>query len=121
MSGASEVLVPTITPLTLVNANTEYSVAFSGIHELTFQCRTAFDCFWAATAGQVAGGGGGTPTGNYATLKAGSGFTFPEKVVFSGTLYFASAQAGVVIELVSYPIPGTANYPATPYTPPAGQ
>lgn len=100
----SEALTPVIYNKTLTSADTEYSQELpKGTKHFSFQCRTAFDVRFAFEDGKVA-----TPTAPYATAKSGDSFTSPEKVGFSwntdeaaaATIYFASAEAGVVVELV---------------------
>jgi hypothetical protein len=87
--------------LTLTNANTEYSIALpAGCQHFSFQCRTAYDVRFAFETGKAA-----TPTAPYATCKAGAVFSSPEKVSLlpgKETLYFASPQAGVVVEIVPW-------------------
>ena len=81
--------------ITLISANTEYSQLLpSGTKELRFRCRTLFDIRYAFVTGKVA-----TPTAPYFTLPAGSDY-FSDGDDLSGfTLYFASAGAGVIVEL----------------------
>lgn len=86
--------------MTLTNPNTEYEVALPPNCKVTMQCRTAFDVRFAFATGKVA-----TPTSPYGTMKAGTGWSTPEDVLLSGettTLYLASSQAGVVVELIAY-------------------
>ena len=92
---------PTIYNLPLPAANTEYSQALpDNCSRYDFQCRTAFDVRFAYVTGKVAG-----PTAPYGTLKAGGGFTseFIPQASAPPTLYFASTQAGVVVEIVCHP------------------
>ena len=97
----SEMLTPLVTNKTLTDANTEYSVVLTGsCRFITFQCRTAFDVRYAFVTGKVA-----TPTAPYATLKSGGVYSSPEKVevpLGGLTLYLASAQAAVVVELTEW-------------------
>jgi len=90
----------TVYNLTLTNANTEYSQQLpANCCRYDFQCRTAFDVRYAWVTGKVAG-----PTAPYMTLKAGGTFTseFVPQSLGQQTLYFASAQAGVVVEIICY-------------------
>ena len=88
---------PTIYNLTLTDADTEYSQVIPLSSRITFQCRTAFDVRFAFETGKVA-----TPTAPYGTVKSGSSFdeTFEESNEFNGTLFLASSQAAVVVEIV---------------------
>ncbi len=87
--------------LTLTDANFEYSAALpGGCQHFSFQCRTAFDIRFAFVTGKVA-----TPTAPYLTLKSGGSFSSPEKLSLAAgfeTIYFASAQAGVVVEIIPW-------------------
>jgi len=81
------------TPLTI--ADTEYSQLLpSGTKELRFRCRTLYDVRYAWVTGKVA-----TPTAPYQTLPAGSDYSSDRKDISGKTLYLASSQAGVVVEL----------------------
>ena len=81
--------------ITLTNADTEYSQLLpSGARELRFRCRTSYDVRFAFSSGVVAG-----PTSPYLTLPAGSDYYSDENDLTGKTIYFASSQAGVVIEL----------------------
>lgn len=84
--------------VTLTTANTEYSQALpSGCKKFTAQCRTAFDVRFAFTAGKVA-----TPTDPYGTIKSGSCY-YEDNVDLTGvTMYLASGQAGVVVEITAW-------------------
>lgn len=89
---------PSIYNITLTSADTEYSqVLPSDCRLYEWQCRTAAAVRWALETGRVA-----TPTAPYDTLKANDAYTsaplspeFPPPRI----LYFASATAGVVVEL----------------------
>ena len=98
---ASEVLVPAIQNLTLTLADTQYSITIpAGCKHFSFQCRTAFAIRFAFVTGKVAG-----PTAPYATLKSGMAYSPPEKLCIDAsavTLYFATSEAGVVVEFVSW-------------------
>lgn len=85
-------LDPKVVNLTLTSANTEYSIAFPAwTKKITLQCRTAYDVRVSHETGKVAGS-----TSPFWTIKSGGGYY--EIVNFKGTLYFASSQAGVVVE-----------------------
>lgn len=96
------VMIPdTIINQTLTNADTQYTVTLpAGCSHYSFQCRTAFDVRFAFVTGKVA-----TPTAPYATLKSGQAYSSPEDFTLkagSETIYFASSQAGVVVEIVPW-------------------
>jgi len=86
---------PTSYNITLTSADTEYSQLLpSGTKESRFRCRTLYDVRYAFVTGKVA-----TPTAPYFTLPAGSD-RFSDGDDLSGfTLYFASAEAGTIVEL----------------------
>ena len=98
----SEQLTPIVNLVTMASAATEYSLALPLCRQFTLQARTANDIYMAFATGLVAGGALGVPTGNYVTIKSGTGFSFPEKIAFKGTIYFACAAPSVVIETVGY-------------------
>ena len=80
---------------TLTLANTEYSQALpSSTRELRFRCRTLFDVRFAFVTGKVA-----TPSTPYFTLPAGSDYYSDNKDLTGKTLYLASSEAGVVVEI----------------------
>ena len=86
--------------VTLTSADTEYSQALPANCRLfEFQCRTDVAVRWSKTTGKVAG-----PTAPYKTLKAGCYYYSPplNQAASPDTLYFASATAGVVIELTAW-------------------
>lgn len=95
----SEILSPTILNTTLTNANEQYSISIpGGTKHFSVQCRTAFAVRFAFVAGLVAG-----PTAPYATIKSGGAYTSPEKLnMAAATLYLASAEAGVAVEVVCW-------------------
>ena len=83
---------------TLAVVDTEYSQEFdAGVKKITMQCRTSFDVRFAYVTGKVA-----TPTAPYMTMKSGAVYweddisTKMEKQ----TIYFATDEAGVVVELL---------------------
>ena len=89
---------PTAYNVTLTNADTEYSQALpANAKGFEFQCRTAYDVRYAFATGKVAG-----PTAPYLTLKAGSEYYKENVKLASTTLYLASAQAGVVVEIIAW-------------------
>ena len=85
--------------LVLTTANTEYSITLgAGLSQVTMQCRTAFAVRFATTSGKVAGS-----TEPYGTLKSGQALTLSDanpNATGQETWYFASAEAGVVMEFV---------------------
>ena len=86
---------PTVYNKTLTTANTEYSQALpSSTREVRFRCRTLFDVRFAWVTGKVA-----TPTAPYLTLPAGSDYYSDEKDLTGKTLYLASSEAGVIVEI----------------------
>lgn len=81
--------------VTLTVADTEYPLALpSSTRELRFRCRTLFDVRFSFTTGKVA-----APTAPYMTLPAGQQYESDNKDLTAKTLYLASAQAGVVVEV----------------------
>ena len=90
----------TITPYnkTLTSADTEYSQALTAnTRGVRFRCRTLYDVRYAWVTGKVA-----TPTAPYLTLPAGMDYFADGLDLTSKTLYLASAQAGVVVEIEEY-------------------
>ena len=93
--------VPTIYNVPLTVADQEYNQTLSSnCARYDVQCRTGYDVRFAFVTGKVAG-----PTAPYATLKAGGTFTseFVPQSATAPTLYLASSQAGVVVEIICYP------------------
>jgi hypothetical protein len=89
------VTIPTVYNITLTLINTEYSRLLpSGTREIRFRCRTIHDIRYAFVTGKVA-----TPTEPYLTLPAGSDYHSDENDLSGKTVYFASSQAGVVVEV----------------------
>lgn len=90
---------PICTNKTLTDANTEHSHDFNADTKyFSFQCRTAFDVRFAFATGKVA-----TPTAPYMTLKSAGSYSSPEEYEnAAGTLYLASAQAAVVVEILEW-------------------
>ena len=92
------VTTPTEYNKTLTSADTEYSqVLPANTREFRFRCRTLFDVRYSFTTSKVA-----TPTAPYFTLPAGSDYISDNNNLTSKTLYLASAEAGVVVELEVY-------------------
>lgn len=85
--------------LTLTLASTEYSATIpAGCQHFSIQCRTAFDVRFAFVTGKVAGS-----TSPFNTIKAGGSYTSPEKLSMAETtIYFATAEAGVIVELMPW-------------------
>lgn len=89
------VTTPTVYNVTLVAADTEYSqVLNDNTREFRFRCRTLFDVRFAFVAGKVA-----TPTAPYLTLPGGSDYWSDNDNLESITLYLATDEAGVVVEI----------------------
>lgn len=89
------ITTPTIYNLTLTLANTEYSqLLTTDTKQFRFRCRTLYDIRYAYVTGKVA-----TPTAPYLTLPAGCDFSSDSNDLTATTVYFASAQAGVVVEI----------------------
>ena len=87
---------PLIVNLTLASADTEYSTTLTGAKKFTIQCRTNYAVRFAYVTGKVA-----APTAPYITIKAGSVF-WEDDISVDKTLYFASSESGVVIEILYY-------------------
>ncbi len=95
--GALEQATPTFYNLTMTVADTEYIRALpANTRSLQFQCRTETDARYQFVTGKVA-----TPTAPYSTLKAGDVW-YKENMLTSGSLYLASATAGVIIEIETW-------------------
>ena len=83
---------------TLTNANTEYSQALPATcRRVALKCRTAYDIRLAFVTGKVA-----TPTDPYLTINTGTAYDSGPIKLASGTVYLASAQAGVVVEIEAW-------------------
>ncbi len=81
--------------ITLTVADTEYSQQLpSSTREIRFRARTIFDVRYSFDDGQVA-----TPSAPYLTLPAGSDYFSDNNDLTADTIYFASSQAGVVVEV----------------------
>ena len=89
------VTTPTVYNVTLTNANTEYSQALpANTRELRFRCRSLFDVRYSFTAGKVA-----TPTSPWLVLPAGMDYFSDNNDFIDKTIYLASNEAGVIVEL----------------------
>ncbi len=90
----------TIYNVTLTNANTEYSQALpANCRGFEFQCQTGVQCRWSNVTGKVA-----TPTAPWMTLRPNAWYVSPplNQGASPSTLYFGSATAGAIIELIAY-------------------
>jgi hypothetical protein len=89
---------PSVYNVTLTSANTEYSQLLPNrTRRFTIQTRTAYDSRLAFVTGKVA-----TPTAPYWTIKAGSSFIEENVKCENTTVYLASAQAGVIVEIICW-------------------
>ncbi len=89
---------PTVTNITLTDADTEFSQLLpSGTRDARFRCRTLFVIRFAFETGKVA-----TPTAPYLTLPAGSDYITDRNDISGKTLFFASSEAGVIVELETW-------------------
>lgn len=85
----------TVANLTLTSANTEYSYALpQGTAAVTVKSRTVADFKMSFTSGAS----GST----YFTVPAGSAYYETEVSSFGNTLYIQSANAGQVVEIVTW-------------------
>lgn len=95
---SDEATTPTEYNVTLTSADTQYSQALpANTKEFRFRCRTIFDVRYSFTTGKVA-----TPTTPYFTLPAGSDYFSDKNDLSSKTLYLASSEAGVIVELETW-------------------
>ena len=79
----------------LTNADTEYSHALpDNTKQFRFRARTAFDVRFSWDTGKVA-----TPIAPYSTLLAGLEMAGDAVKLTSKTLYFATDEAGIVLEI----------------------
>ena len=100
MTDAIAFVAPAMYNIILTTADTEYNQALpANCRFFEFQCLTSFDIRFAFVTDKVA-----TPASPYMTLKSGSYYYSPQ--IYQGntplTLYLASAQAGVVIQLLAW-------------------
>jgi hypothetical protein len=90
--------VPTQVNVTLALANTEYSFLMpNGTQAFEFQARTAADVRFAFATGHVA-----ASVPPYHTLKANDYFSSPPVNMTGRTIFFASGNAGTVVEVVAW-------------------
>ena len=88
-------ITPTVYNVVLTTINTEYSQALpANTREYRFRCRTLYDVRFAFVTGKVA-----TPTAPYLVLPAGSDYYSDSNKLAAQTIYFASAEAGVIVEI----------------------
>ena len=81
--------------LTLTLADTEYSIVLpSSARQFRFRCRTAFIIRYAYEIGKVA-----TPTEPYLSLPANADYQSDANDITGMTIYFATDEAGVVLEM----------------------
>lgn len=86
---------PTVYNKTLTIADTQYSqVIPSDTREIRFRCRTLYNVRYAWVEDKVA-----TPTAPYLTLPAGCDYHSDDSNITEKTLYLASDEAGVVVEI----------------------
>jgi len=98
VEGASATTAITIYNVTLTLANTEYSQLLSNNTKgVRFRCRTAYDVRYAWVTGKVA-----ASVAPFNTLPAGMDYFADEINLDAKTLYLASSQAGVVVEIEEY-------------------
>jgi len=89
---------PTPYNITLTVADTQYSQLLpAGTKKIAFQNRNNNTLRFAFLTGKVA-----VPTGDYFTVKPGQNFTEIDLNLQAVTLYFASDNAGDVVELVAW-------------------
>lgn len=93
---------PTIINKTLTNADTEYSQELpADCRRWSLQCRTAYDVRLSFVTGKVAGS-----TAPFATVKSGCSLSdqpsTQTEIVGQLTLFLASSQAGVVVEILCW-------------------
>jgi len=88
------------TNLTLTLADTQYSHTLAGTtRRWSVQCRTAYDVRMCEVTGKVAG-----PTAPWSTIKSGGAFNDGRNTDGPQTIYFASSQAGVILEIVEFTV-----------------
>lgn len=86
---------PTVYNKILTDADTEYSQALpSSTREIRFRCRTLYAVRFAWVEDKVA-----TSTTPYLTLPAGCDYYSDNDDLTGETLYLASSEAGVVVEI----------------------
>jgi len=89
------VQTPTVVNITLAVVDTEYYYALpSSTREFRFRCRTLFDTRYSFVTGKVA-----TPTSPWLVLQAGSDYYSDNNDLTDKTIYFATDEAGTIVEL----------------------
>lgn len=102
VTAAGDLIDPTVSTLTeynvtLTNVDTQYSQALPvNCKGFEFISRGGYAVRWSLVTGKVA-----TPTAPYNTLKAGAGYEKRGLKLASATIYFASDNAGDVVELIA--------------------
>jgi len=92
------VTTSTVYNTTLTSADTQYSQALpANTREFRFRCRTSFAVRFAFVTGKVA-----TPTAPYMTLPKGTDYWSDNLNLASTTLYLASSEAAVVVEIEAW-------------------
>ena len=98
IGGTSDATTVTEYNITLTSADTEYSQALpANTLAYAFKNRDYNELRWSFTTGKVA-----TPTAPYNQLKAGITHWKEDVDLSSKTLYFASATAGDIVELIVF-------------------
>lgn len=88
----------TVYNVALASADTEYNQALpANCRAVDFRCRTAFDVRFAWVTGKVA-----TPTAPYQTLKSNGEYGRQSIRPSALTLYLATDEAGVVVEIEAW-------------------
>lgn len=90
----SETMRPQLATVTLTGADTEYSLTLTNATNVSCQPRTEADVRFAFESGKVA-----ASVAPFVTMRAGSPITTPDGMIWSGTMYFASSDAGTVVEV----------------------
>ncbi len=85
---------PVIYNVSIAASHFEYSQALPDVHNLTFQCRSAFPIRYSFVTGKV-----GSLTSPYMTLKSGDVFNQHNINISSTTLYIAATQSGIIVEI----------------------
>lgn len=94
---ANDPTTPTTYNVTLTNPDTEYSQNIpSGCRAIAFRCRQFLEIRFEWNTGRVA-----TPTPPYQTLRAGGEY-WKDNINADLTLFLASSDPGVVVEIESW-------------------
>lgn len=94
--GASAIEVENVT-LTVVDTEYNYTIP-ANCKSIEFWSRGGYPVRWEFTTGHVA-----TPSGDYLTLKSNCSYSSPPALNLSSkTIYFASDNAGDVVEIVAW-------------------